>query len=108
MILKRVGVFSVVKIMACMYFVFGLIGGAFFSFASIVGASLGNREQRWGGVLFGVLAIVFLPLIYAALGALGGAIMAGLYNLLAHFVGGIELEFEGRKPESWSSPGARS
>lgn len=108
MILKRVGVFSVVKMFACMYFVMGLIGGAFFSLVSLAGAAAGNREQRWGGVLFGVLAIVFLPLIYAALGALGGAIMAGLYNLFAHLVGGIELEFEGQKPQNWSGSGERS
>ncbi len=102
MILKRVGVLSVAKVMACIYFVMGLIGGAFLSFMSLVGASLGPRGDMLGGALFGLLAIIFLPLLYGALGGLFGALGAALYNLVARLFGGIEMEFEGHKPESWS------
>lgn len=44
------------------------------------------------GALFGVGAVVFLPIFYAIIGFLGGLIGAGLYNALAGIVGGVEAE----------------
>jgi hypothetical protein len=44
------------------------------------------------GALFGVGSILLLPLFYGALGFIGGAISAFVYNLVAGVVGGIELE----------------
>jgi hypothetical protein len=42
--------------------------------------------------MFGVGAIIFLPLFYGVLGLIGGALGAALYNLFAGLFGGIELE----------------
>jgi uncharacterized membrane protein len=44
------------------------------------------------GALFGVGAIVFLPIMYGAIGACAGAIGAAIYNLVAGAVGGLELD----------------
>jgi hypothetical protein len=41
---------------------------------------------------------VFVPFIYAALGFVFGALAALLYNLLAGWMGGFELEFEPETP----------
>ena len=50
----------------------------------------------FGGVLFGVGAIVLLPIFYGLIGLVGGAIAAALYNLTARLIGGLELDLEGR------------
>jgi hypothetical protein len=44
--------------------------------------------------MFGVGAIIILPLFYGVIGLIGGAIGAALYNLFAGLFGGIELETE--------------
>ena len=48
----------------------------------------------WLGPVFGVGAIVVLPIIYGVLGLIGGAIAAALYNLFSGMVGGIELDLQ--------------
>jgi hypothetical protein len=35
-----------------------------------------------------------LPIFYGILGAIGGMISAAIYNLIASFIGGIEMNFE--------------
>jgi hypothetical protein len=96
MILKRVGVLSVGRVMAVLYAVIGLIEGAIVSLASVLGATFGSHQDEFPGAVFGVLAIVFLPLLSGMLGFIGGIIMGALYNVAAKMLGGIDLEFEGR------------
>lgn len=43
---------------------------------------------------FGILFAIAMPLLYACIGAVGTLIAAALYNLVAGWVGGIEVEFE--------------
>lgn len=43
-----------------------------------------------GGVIGG-FAMIFLPLLYAALGFLGGVVAGAIYNLVAKLTGGIEF-----------------
>jgi len=45
-------------------------------------------------MMFGVGAIVFLPIFYGVIGAVGGAICAALYNVFAGMIGGVELNLE--------------
>lgn len=100
--LKRVGVWSVAKISGALYAGIGLIIGAIFALISLLGAGLGAGlagEGQGGapaflGALFGVGAIIFLPIFYGLIGLVGGAISGGLYNLFARLVGGIELQLE--------------
>ena len=44
------------------------------------------------GMLFGVAAVVLLPIFYGALGFVMTLIGAWLYNLVAGLGGGVELE----------------
>jgi hypothetical protein len=97
-IVRRVGVFSLAKIMGVLYALLGLILGGLFSCISLIGTlaampqlSEGSGDQAFG-LLFGVGAIIFLPLIYGLMGFIGGLIIAALYNLVAGRIGGIELE----------------
>lgn len=48
------------------------------------------------GLLFGVGSVIFLPIFYGVLGFVFGLLTALLYNLVARFVGGIEVEVEPR------------
>ena len=43
---------------------------------------------------FGTMFAIAMPLMYACMGVVGGAIGAALYNLVAGWVGGIEVELE--------------
>jgi hypothetical protein len=47
-----------------------------------------------GSIVAGLAVMVILPIIYAAMGFVFGALGALLYNLFAGFVGGIEIEVE--------------
>jgi hypothetical protein len=98
MVLKRVGVMSCAKISGAMYALIGLIAGAIFALFSLVGAGFAAAAAESSspllGMLFGVGAIIILPLFYGAIGFVGGLISAALYNWLAGIVGGIELELQ--------------
>jgi hypothetical protein len=44
--------------------------------------------------MFGVGAIIILPILYGIFGALGGALTAVMYNVVAGMVGGLVVETE--------------
>ena len=98
MILKRVGILSCAKLLGVLYGVLGLIFGAFISLfsviASIAGFASDEAEGAIVGLIFGIGAVVILPIFYGIMGFLGGALTAAIYNLAARFTGGIELELE--------------
>ena len=103
MIIRRLGIWSVARLYGGIMGVFGLIGGLFFAAAAMLGGFAGaahSSDTSSGlaagglGALFGVGAIVLLPLCYAVLGIVFGAIGAALYNLFAGMFGGIELEVQ--------------
>lgn len=89
--LKSVGAFSVAKLFAIMYAVLGLLIGACFSLIAMVGAAASEDFGPFGALL-GVGAIVAFPIIYGIAGAIGGLIMALIYNVCAKIAGGIEVE----------------
>ncbi|HTL67268.1 MAG TPA: hypothetical protein VL200_06380 [Lacunisphaera sp.] len=43
---------------------------------------------------FGAIFIVFLPVLYGVMGFIGGVIGAFIYNLVAKWIGGVEVEVE--------------
>ena len=93
--IKRVGVFSVGKVFGLLYALMGLIFGAIFSCVSLFGAAAAMSEiggEGAFGLLFGIGGIIFLPLMYGIMGFIMGLIMAVLYNLIAKFAGGIEVQ----------------
>jgi len=95
--LKRIGPFSLARLAAGLYGAIGLFLGACFAIAALVGMTIAHEASDANplvGVVFGVGAIVFLPLIYGVLGALMALVIAALYNLLAGWLGGIELTLE--------------
>ncbi len=95
--IRRFGVLSVGKMVGMTYALFGLLIGAIFALFSLFGAALGASlaEDSGGalpGAIFGVGAIIFVPLIYGLIGFIGGLFGAAIYNLVAGATGGIQME----------------
>ena len=66
--------------------------GAIISAVSMVGGALGGSDAGRMGMVFGVAAVILLPLLYGCMGFVGSLIGASLFNLAAGWVGGIELD----------------
>ena len=93
MLLKRVGVWSAAKVSSGLYGALGLMEGTLFTVAELFHHH-SHLLLTFPDVLFGVGAIITLPIVAGIIGLLGGALIACLYNLLARFAGGLELELE--------------
>ena len=95
MILRRFGVFSVAKVYGALTAGMGLLFGILVALGSMIGLGLSEgNEPPFLAAMFGVGAVIFLPIFYGILGFCIGALMAALYNLFAGVVGGVRVEFE--------------
>lgn len=92
MIIRRIGPLSVAKIVALLYACFGLCFGAVFSILSLAGVAFGSGNNIGLPAIFGIGAIVLLPILYGGLGFVFSMIATAIYNVLAGVVGGIEIE----------------
>lgn len=71
----------------------------FGALASFAAASASNHHAAAAlpaalGVGMFIAGIIFVPIIYGVMGFIIGALGALLYNLVAKWVGGIEIELE--------------
>ncbi len=100
MIIKRVGVLKAATIQACVMGLFGLVAGVFvLLFGTLAGSLIGAAANNGGGgaglgMIGGIGAVIFLPIMYGVFGFIAGAIGAAIYNLVAGWVGGLEIEVE--------------
>ena len=94
MVVKRVVPMSVAKVAAVLYAILGLIFGGIISVISFASQALVPDSDDAGmmGMMFGAAAVVILPVFYACLGFVVSLLMAAIYNLVAGWVGGIELD----------------
>jgi Transmembrane domain of unknown function (DUF3566) len=96
--LKRVGPGSAFKIGLVTYAILGLVLGIFVAFISMVMGNLSSLGQSAGpgaklfGMGMGFGAIIFFPIFYGLIGGIFGAIGAVIYNLVAGWVGGLEVD----------------
>ena len=91
MVLRRIGALSAGKMVGLVYGILGLFVGSLCAVFSLVGFAFA-RDMGPFSALFGVGAVVALPLLYGFFGFIGGALFALLYNAFAGIIGGIELE----------------
>jgi hypothetical protein len=99
MVIRHVGVWSVARLYGALSASMGLIFGGIVALISLAGGAAGfahNADSPSGplAMMFGVGAIVFLPVFYGILGLCAGAIGAALYNVFAGMLGGIELDIQ--------------
>ena len=102
MILRGVGAISLAKILGLLYGALGLIVGFIFTTVSLAGLALtdaGGFEGVMAG-LFGIGGVILMPVFYGAMGFVMGLITAGLFNLVAPIVGGLELRLDSTAPTS--------
>jgi hypothetical protein len=91
--IKRFAPLQLGKIMALIYGVMGLLFWPFILIGSLFSAHLGS-QQRSGMMAFGVGFVLFIPILYAGIGFIAGVVGAFVYNVIAKWVGGIEVEVE--------------
>lgn len=95
--IKRFEPLSVMKIAAICYAILGLVEGAFVALIFSAAPFAANDSPgfpKFLGPLFGVGSLIFFPIIFAIIGAIGGGLGAVIYNVSARFVGGIQVEVE--------------
>jgi len=104
MTIRRVNVASAAKIGGTLYAILGLIFGVIVALISMAGAGFAAAAQNdpemprmmasMISAMFGVGAIVVLPIFYGVMGLIGGALLAAIYNLVAGFTGGLVVDVE--------------
>ncbi len=99
--IRKLGVISVAKIYAVMALVFSLLISIPYGLIIMVfGAAMlgqgGDAGLAAGGgsIIIGLLVMIGVPIFYAIIAFISGAIGALLYNLFAGMVGGVEIEVE--------------
>jgi hypothetical protein len=112
---RRIGVISAANVAAAVAFVITLV---FVLLVALVVLPMGSfpagvdypgpfdRMRMPSGSIIGF--VVLVPLLYAAIGWVMGALTALVYNLVARFTGGLQLDLEQRMPPppaSWVAPG---
>jgi hypothetical protein len=98
--IRRIDVWSVVKISFFIYGIFGLLFGLFYAaLLSMLGGFLSQMGSEFGAMrglagALGFVGAIFMALFYAVLGAVVTAIFTWIYNLLAKGLGGIKFDLE--------------
>jgi hypothetical protein len=101
--IKRLDVASVVKISFVIYTVVGIMVGIVYVLVALVFGSLmnlggvpeGSGLLRLAATGFGVLLIPLFALFYGCIGAVGGAVLALVYNAIAKTLGGVRITLTG-------------
>ena len=82
-------VYGLISLIFVPFLLLGSLASAF-AFAS----SHHGTVQAGLSTVIGLILCIAFPVIYAALGCLFGMLGAWLYNVVAHWTGGIEFEVE--------------
>jgi hypothetical protein len=86
--IRSIRVFSAAKVNGVLYGIVGLLIAPFLLLGPGL-AMAGGERRGFGGA---VILAVFLPLLYACIGFIAGALLAFIYNAISHAIGGIEVE----------------
>ena len=91
-VLKRVSPASAFKVGLVAYGIVGLILGAFCSLIAVAGRSFAPHARMPFLHSVGVFAVILCPIVYGIIGGIAAVIAAGIYNLTADWVGGLEVD----------------
>ena len=91
--IKRIAPFQLGKMLALVYGVMGLLFVPIFIIGSLFAAHL-PAQQRVGIMALGTGFALCISLLYGLMGFILGSLGAVIYNLVARWVGGIEVEVE--------------
>jgi hypothetical protein len=71
----------------------GLLFVPVFLLMGVASSMAGGRNNPFGAI-GGLFLGLFAPLFYAGIGFVGGALSAFLYNVMAKWLGGIEVQMQ--------------
>ena len=89
--IRRFTVMQTAKLFATLYTLMGLV---FLPFLWLSSRAAGTTAGAMGGFPVSGRMLLLLPVLYGALGFVFVALGCAIYNLVAGWVGGIEVEFE--------------
>jgi transmembrane protein DUF3566 len=100
--IKRIAPLQAGKMLGVLYACMGVIFIPVFVLAGVAGAfaQQSQQAQATGGppaAIFAALMFgfgIFMPVFYGIFGFIFGVISAAIYNLIARWIGGIEVEVE--------------
>jgi hypothetical protein len=95
--LKSIEPVQLGKIAGALYGLMGLIFVPFLILFAVIGSFAPKPPNGPPAALVAVICFalaIFMPIVYAAMGFLVGIIGAWLYNLIARWIGGIQIEVE--------------
>jgi hypothetical protein len=92
MVIKRVEPVSMAKISGVLYALMGLLLALLFMAIGSMAGGMMQTALPFAGV--GLAALIILPIVYGCIGFIASLIMAALYNLVAGWVGGVEIQTE--------------
>jgi uncharacterized membrane protein YhdT len=93
--IRSIGVLSLAKVSGLCYGAMGLLLAPIFLLFAAIG-SMVPRQPGMAGfpAVFGVAFAICAPILYGAMGFVMGALGAFIYNLIAGWIGGIEIELQ--------------
>jgi hypothetical protein len=97
MVITRVAPLSCAKVAGLLYVIMGLIIGGLISLAAMAGGFAASQIEGGSGAgmmgaIFGVGAVILVPICYGILGFVMTLIMTWLFNVAVGIVGGIEVD----------------
>ena len=91
--LRSLDVLSVAKLMACVHGCIGLLFMPIFLLAFVGAAATGGQNAAFGASVMIIFSLM-MPVIYAVMGFVMGALMAWLYNFVSKHIGAIECRLD--------------
>lgn len=100
--IRRIDVWSVVKIAFILGGIFGLLAGILYAMMLAMIGGLLSQMGEFGAMpgltgAVGMVTIFFMVLFYAVVSAVVTAIFTAIYNLLARGMGGVKFHLESEK-----------
>lgn len=97
--IKKIGIISCAKVCALVMTIIGFLAGIFAAFFSLGPCHTTDNISCLIQLCpfhseMGFWAIIIFPVSYAIMGFVAGLLGAYIYNLVAGWVGGIEIELE--------------
>ena len=99
MVIRRVGVASAAKIAGAVYAVIGVFVGCLMAAISLINLGAfadgaNNGMPSWIAPMWGIGAVIVLPILYGVMGLVVGALTAVVYNVVSGMAGGLEIEVQ--------------
>lgn len=95
--IKKIAPLQLGKVLAVVYALGTVVFLPFFIIFTVVSSLLqhaGDAPQMVGFLGMGIGFMLFMPIVYGIMGFITGVVIAFIYNLVAGWIGGIELELE--------------